>query len=249
MGVRYNPGVVTDGLVLCLDPADKVSYGGTGTVATDLSGEGNTGTLTNANVGTTAGGIFSFDSSQYITVADGADFTFGTAPFAIEQWLNFVDLTPDGDTWVSSYQVYRIESDRHGIMVFYTAGGGFEWRLECSENGCYPAIIDLAAQGLAINEWHLFTVSRQAEASLKQYIDGVLIQEMTTADGGTTPRGTTYDTTWPLTEGTVYIGNYASGDPHEFEGKMGPTRVWRNGALTDAQVRENFRTERHRFGV
>ena len=249
MGVQYNPGVVTDGLVLCLDPADKVSYGGTGTVATDLSGEGNTGTLTNANVGTTAGGIFSFDSSQYITVADGADFTFGTAPFAIEQWLNFVDLTPDGDTWVSSYQVYRIESDRHGIMVFYTAGGGFEWRLECSENGCYPAIIDLAAQGLAINEWHLFTVSRQSEASFKQYIDGVLIQEMTTADGGTAPRGQTYDTDWGFVDGTVFIGDYASADHHEFEGKMGPTRVYKGRALSDAEVLQNFNAQRGRFGV
>lgn len=242
--------IVTEGLVLCLDPIDKACYRGTGTVATDIGGGGsNTGTLTNANVGTTESGIFSFDSSQYITVADGADFTFGTAPFAIEQWLNFVDFSPDGDGWISSYQVYRVESDRHGIMVFYSsASPDLEWRFECSENGCYPAIIDLDSY-INLNEWHLFTVSRQAEASLKQYIDGVLIQEMTTADGGTTPRSTTYDTDWGFIDGTVFIGNYASGDPHEFEGKMGPTRVYKGRALSDLEVLQNFNAQRSRFGV
>ncbi len=238
------------GLVFAIDPLDKICYPGTGTTAKSLAFYSNTdATLTNANIGTTEANVFSFDSSQYITVPDGDAFTWGTGPFALEQWLYFTDFTPDGDGWNTSFQIYRVEADRLGMFLFYSSGGGFEWRLECSSNGAYPAIIDLVAQGVAINEWHYYAISRQSENSLKQYLDGELIQEMTTADGGTTPRGTTYDTTWPLTEGTVYIGNYASGDPHEFEGKMGPTRVWRNGALTDAQVRENFRTERHRFGV
>ena len=248
MASNYSPKIVTDGLVLCLDAADKNCYGGSGTTATDLSPQGNNVTLTDANIGTTASDVFSFDSSEYCTFTDGADFTFGTAPFAIEQWLNFADFTPDGDSWITSYQVYRAEGDRHGIMLFYSSGG-FEWRLECTENGALPAIIDLVAQGVAINEWHLFTVSRQAEASLKQYIDGVLIQEMTTADGGTAPRGGTYDTDWGFVDGTGYIGNYASGDLHEFEGKIGPTRVYKGRALSDAEVSQNFNAQRSRFGV
>jgi hypothetical protein len=47
MGVGYNPKIVTDGLVLCLDAANRKSYPGSGTSWTDLSGRGNNGTLTN----------------------------------------------------------------------------------------------------------------------------------------------------------------------------------------------------------
>jgi len=248
MAQQYGPGIVTEGLVMCLDPADKVCYGGSGTSATDLSGKGHTGTLTNANVGTTASDVFSFDSSQYMYFTDGADFTFGTGQFAIEQWLYFTDFTPDGDTWTSSFQIYRVEGDRHGIFIFL--GSTPDWRLESSVNTCYPAIINLENEGVAINEWHLFTVSRQAEASFKQYIDGVLIQEMTTGNGGTGPRGIgPYNTDWAFIDGTGYIGNYSSGDLHEFEGKIGPTRVYKGRALSDAEVLQNFNAQRGRFGV
>jgi hypothetical protein len=41
------PNIITDGLVLYLDAANPKSYPGTGTVWSDLSGNGNNGTLTN----------------------------------------------------------------------------------------------------------------------------------------------------------------------------------------------------------
>ena len=47
MGITYNPRIITDGLVLCLDAGNSKSYPGSGTTWTDLSGNGNTGTLTN----------------------------------------------------------------------------------------------------------------------------------------------------------------------------------------------------------
>jgi len=48
MAIQYANGkIVTDGLVLCLNAADKNSYPGSGTTWTDISGNGNSGTLTN----------------------------------------------------------------------------------------------------------------------------------------------------------------------------------------------------------
>jgi len=239
--------IITRGLVLHIDPSAPGSYGGSGTTAGDLSGEGNNVTMTNANIGTTEAGVFSFDSSQYMHFTDGADFTFGTGQFAIEQWLYFTDFTPDGDGWTSSFQIYRVEGDRHGVMLF--VGSTPDWRLECSGIGCYPAIINIADEGVAINEWHYFAVSREKEDSLSQYIDGRLIQTMTTANGGTTPRNTTYNTNWEFIDGTGYIGNYSSGDLHEFEGKIGPTRVYKGVSLTPSQVLHNYNVQRDRFGV
>jgi len=57
--------IVTSGLVLCLDAANRKSYPGTGTTWTDLSGNGNTGTLTNGPTYSGAnGGSLVFDGSN-----------------------------------------------------------------------------------------------------------------------------------------------------------------------------------------
>ena len=45
MAGSTGPNIVTDGLVLSLDAANKKSYPGTGTAWNDLSGNSNTGTL------------------------------------------------------------------------------------------------------------------------------------------------------------------------------------------------------------
>ena len=61
MGISRGPKIVSSGLVLCLDAANKVSYPGSGTVWRDLSGNNNTGTLTNGptfNAGNQGGIVF-----------------------------------------------------------------------------------------------------------------------------------------------------------------------------------------------
>ena len=41
MAVNYNTSIVTNGLVLALDAANRKSYSGSGTTWTDLSGNNN----------------------------------------------------------------------------------------------------------------------------------------------------------------------------------------------------------------
>ena len=65
MATDYNPSIVTDGLVLCLDAANTKSYPGSGTTWTDISGKGYDGTLTN-------GPTFSSDNLGCI-VFDGSN--------------------------------------------------------------------------------------------------------------------------------------------------------------------------------
>jgi len=63
MATTYNPRIVTNGLVLCLDAGNTQSYPGSGTTWTDLSGNGNNGTLTNGPTFSSAnGGTIVFDA-------------------------------------------------------------------------------------------------------------------------------------------------------------------------------------------
>jgi hypothetical protein len=65
MALSHSPSIITQNLSLCLDAANSKSYPGSGTTWTDLSGNGNTGTLVNG-VGYNSGNLGSL-------VFDGVD--------------------------------------------------------------------------------------------------------------------------------------------------------------------------------
>ena len=71
MGVFAGPEITESGLVLALDAGNSKSYPGSGTTWTDLSGNGNTGTLINmdgTNFSSSNGGYLTFDATnEYIT--------------------------------------------------------------------------------------------------------------------------------------------------------------------------------------
>jgi hypothetical protein len=97
MGVAYNSGsIITNGLVLALDAANSKSYPGSGTTWTDLSGNGNTGTLVNG-VGYNSGnlGSLSFDgTNDYASIPSPSPLS-GTKLFTFEIWVNFTSITGD----------------------------------------------------------------------------------------------------------------------------------------------------------
>ena len=76
MATEYNPRIVTDNLLLCLDAGNTKSYPGTGTAWNDLSGNGNNGTLTNGPTYTSDnGGTLNFGSSKYAECGDVISLT------------------------------------------------------------------------------------------------------------------------------------------------------------------------------
>ena len=70
MGTSYNPRIVTDGLVFCVDAANKRSYPGAGTTWTDLTANKNNGTLTNGPTfdSANAGSIVFDGTDDYVEV-------------------------------------------------------------------------------------------------------------------------------------------------------------------------------------
>ena len=85
------PNIITDGLVLALDAANSRSYPGTGTTWSDLSGNGNSGTLTNGptfNSGN--GGSIVFDGVDDNISFSGNTFNYspGTSgEVSLEIWV------------------------------------------------------------------------------------------------------------------------------------------------------------------
>ena len=86
MAFSYSPKIVTDGLVLYLDAENTRSYPGTGTTWSDLSRDGNNGTLTNGpTVDSGNGGSIVFDgSNDYVDFDDILDLS----TLSVSMWIN-----------------------------------------------------------------------------------------------------------------------------------------------------------------
>ena len=85
----YNgPHIATDGLVLYLDAANIKSYPGSGTTWSDLSGNNNSGTLTNGPTFSTGSlGSIVFDGTDdYLNIPDSTAMQVGDV-FTINAWI------------------------------------------------------------------------------------------------------------------------------------------------------------------
>jgi hypothetical protein len=104
MGTSYNPKIVTDGLVLNLDPANVKSYPAgqdpfvnnvslllDGQSLTDKSQNNFTVTNSSAAISTVeakyGNSSIYFNGSSFVSVPDSSAFSFGTGDFTIETWL------------------------------------------------------------------------------------------------------------------------------------------------------------------
>ena len=90
MGLSHSPRIVTDGLVLCLDTANKRSYPGAGNTWTDLTANKNNGTLTNMtnNFSTDGAGSLTFDgTNDYVDLGSPSDLATGSSNFSWNVWV------------------------------------------------------------------------------------------------------------------------------------------------------------------
>jgi hypothetical protein len=85
MGVGYNPKIVTNGLALCLDAANRKSYSGSGSIWRDLSGNSNNGSLLNsATFSNENGGTIVLTNANSNVNCNG--FTFNNPNLTFNCW-------------------------------------------------------------------------------------------------------------------------------------------------------------------
>ena len=117
----YGPRIVSNGLVLCLDAANKRSYPGTGTTWADLSGNGNNGTLTNGPTFSAGnmGSIVYDGTDDYISIGSQNIVGTGTSPFSVELCIY------NTKNWgVGEYTLpFRVKQDSEFFGSLYNPSG------------------------------------------------------------------------------------------------------------------------------
>jgi len=226
MAGSSGPDLVQDGLVLALDAADKNSYRGSGTSWFDLSGNTNTGTLTNGpTFSNTKNGAIVFDGvDDYVSIPNNSNFNNGNN-ITVEAWVLCTN-------W-SSYT--------HPMIV--AKGINVEWILWKSNDSGYVGKLGWRAAGtvysttsLPNNTW-VQCVGSVGSAGQKVYLNGVL--ESTA--GATT-----------FTSGNINVAIAAglvTGSPSNLLGaNVAITRIY-NRQPTDNQILQNYNATKTRFGI
>ena len=118
MAYHTGPKIVTDGLVLCLDAADRNSYPGSGTSWLDLSGNSNNGTLTNSlTFNNSNGGSFVFNEGNDKVIVPYSS-SLNPSNVTISVWFkrnstvnysHFASLPAFYGSWGNPYNSYGIE--------------------------------------------------------------------------------------------------------------------------------------------
>jgi hypothetical protein len=223
MAVGYNPRIVTNGLVLYLDAGNTRSYPGSGTTWTDLSGNGNNGTLSamdGTNFSSTNGGKFSFDGINERVGCGNASslqITVGT----ISAW--FKAANPNGGyngiiTKQSAWGLFVTNN----ILIAYDWGGGGN-----------------RSTGITVgdNTWHNATMTFTETIGTPSnnaiiYLDGRPVLTTTVKHSNQNVE--------------VQIGD---GNATQFyTGDIAQASIY-NRVLSAAEIRQNFNALRGRYGI
>ena len=223
MGLAHSPRIVTDGLVLVLDAGNAKSYPGSGTTWTDLSGNSNSGTLTNGpTFNSDNNGSIVFDGSDdVVSISDSSSIDV-TPTVTISSWIN-----PSGfgggnyGRIIDSQDSYNffldntISTGTNAIRYWPNAGNAFS-----------------VSNVVTLNEWANFTVVHSG-SNVVIYKNGISI--------GTSGSFSTL----PSTSSGLTIGN-RDDNARGFEGKISQVLVY-DTALTAAEVLQNYNALKGRY--
>jgi len=227
MAQQYGPKIITDGLVLSLDAGDKNSYIGSGTTWSDLSGNGNNGTLTSGpTFSSDNSGYFSFDGTNDCVILTGDPFTAAQPSFTICLWLYWSGGTSAHRRIIS----WGDGSPGRFFYGFNTSSGKFDMGL--GDVTVTPGF----AHAPDANTWQHFAITNLGTTT-SFYKNGEL--------AGT---GTHSNSTAITADQEVAIGQQYGANDEFFQGRMGTFCIY-NKALSTKEVSQNFNAQRSRFGV
>jgi len=234
MALAQNPSIAAlSNLVLYYDASNVKSYPGAGTSIYDMSGNNNTGTLTNGPLWSAANnGVVSFDgSNDYI--ASSVNFMSGFTAFTFEAWV-LLSATGTAGGPICAYN--RFSPPEHNGPQFGISDTGI-YLVNYYVNGS-SYIYAPVTIATTTNTW-VHMAGSWTSGSLKIYRNGIDITS-TISTSGTPPTSISSDPTV-----TFQVGQTRS-DQSCFNGKIGLVKVY-NKVLTQTEVKQNYDATKGRF--
>ena len=228
---KNNPPIVTNGLVLYVDAANKISYPGTGTTWSDLSGNGVNGTLQNGPTFNSAnGGSIVFDgSNDYVNLPYNTNYNFTTITSLI--WIKTPIQYTGGYRIVISKQSFNIHDRDFNFYIASPSSNGVISQLHFSTARLttYNGFLNTS---LSLDSWYQVGFSL-GNGFLNYILNGQIIHSSTT--------------TGDFNASSNYNINIGRADSH-FLGNVGNTLLY-NRALSQQEIQQNYNATKTRFGL
>lgn len=239
--------IVTDGLVLCLDAADRNSYVSGSTTWNDLAGSNN-GTLTNGpTFNPSQGGGIQFDATDdYATIPDNNSLDL--TELTISLWFNRGDILPLA---IGDQQNFFVKGNTNapgGDQMNYSAqllgptgGGRYLWRHPSTGAGSLTP----PSQILFANQWYNLVFTHVSTNTPIAYLNGVKQTNWTVSN----PTNPLIPNTWRATIcGDVERVAGGLNPAASFNGIMSIVLLY-NRALTESEILQNYNATKGRFGL
>ena len=182
MAINAGPKIVEDGLVFCVDAANKKSYPGAGTTWTDLTANKDNGTLTNmdaTNFSNDSAGSLSFDGANERIQFNSTTMP-SAYPFSLSAWIKTTTLTGGDFRTVAAFG-NTSSNTSFAILGVDKNTSRARWTIRAGSTA-------LAIGGSAVNDGkpHLLVGVSASASDHRIYVDGVLIATSTSSIGTNT---------------------------------------------------------------
>jgi hypothetical protein len=233
MALYHSPLVVTDGLVLYLDAGNTKSYPGSGTTWTDISRNGNNGTLTNGPTFNSANnGSIVFDGTDDYTQVSSpfGNIDWSTRAWSFSAWMKLDAL---GDRCLVNL---NSANSSHYVVtnVFYSNGQSYWYFIKNST--ATQTNFTQTTSNFTTNEIFYFTMTYNGNGLTNSNINFYKNTTLLTTTGG----------------GSAGLGNQSGlqigGTNYPLDGNVYNFQMY-NRVITQAEITQNFNALRTRFGI
>ena len=228
-------GFVTDGLVLYLDAGNTASYPGSGTIWTDLSGNGNNGTLYGSGYNSANGGSITFDGTDDYVGVNNSTSINPTIGITVASFFNVTSFGSSYAPIVFKQNNYAGYFEQY-MMYLVNPEIGFSITGVDRNQKIVKSIADYKNQTI-----YLVGTCDTNTDELKLYVNGTLIQTVA------------FTSTFDISSTPINIGGSGVlNSPDNFNGwtngKIYSTQIY-NRALTATEIQQNFNFFKSRFGL
>jgi hypothetical protein len=223
MGLSHSPNIVTDGLVLCLDAANRRSYPGNGNTWYDLSGNDNHAVASAVSYNTSQKSFYSISGATSKFSVPAGDLK--NSEVTVEAIIKTTVLQ---DGWIFSLQASSSSNYTKGYLL----------RMDHPDYHILwsPPAFRVVSSGIVLNTWQHITCTAGANEQ-KMYVNG----ENRGSWGGLTLDYTDV-------RDYAYIGAFDASGFLPMMGYINSVRVY-NKALSANEVQRNYLATKSRFGL
>lgn len=234
MSAYAGPEILENALVLCLDPANKKSYPGSGTTITDLSLQRNNGSLSGAtyvsgsyNSYLEMNGSISVGDSSSLVFTNIFSFSIWTSASNMQQYAGLLGRSTN-DFWEDGWGVYYDNVAYNGIFFFIN-----DWRGSAGGNDGVLIGHNIGTNSFPITNY----VGTYDGSTVKLYANGNLISQ------------SSYSTNVQNPTTSLKLMSMTGNDTlYKLNGQFYNSSLY-NRVLSEQEIQQNFNALRGRFGI